>query len=281
MEKNNNSSGVSEVIGFVLILGIMVTGIGLVVFYGYPILLEQQANANVRNMERNMIVLQTDINSLVFKSVPYKETTMQVSGGTLSVIPSDPTANPLVSTGDRPEFSITYYDDAAPAPGGTPLTIYFSPGELRYEPDSQEAVVEYENGNVHKRYWSAEGSTTLSNPRWFIDDNAGFKTLVITPIQITTEGSQPLSRNGISNVRMKVDPIPTLPYPIDENYGPLVTDQQTVTVVYHPSIVYNYEDAWNNYFTQFPDNTLPDSNTLQVDVNRLVIKPYKITVLGV
>jgi hypothetical protein len=279
MKKINSHIGVSEVIGFVMILGIMITGIGLVVLYGYPILLEQQANANVRNMERNMIVLQTDINSLVFKSVPYKETTMQVSGGTLSVIPPDPyPINPMSpAPGNRPEFVITYQDPSNPVAF---LTVYFYPGELRYEPDSQDAVVEYENGNVHKRYWNTDGSTTLSNPRWFIDDNAGFKTLVITPIQITTEDLQTLSKNGISTVRMKVDPITTFPYPIDVNYGPLVTDQQSVTVVYNPDMVYNYEDTWRNYFTQFTDNTLPGTNSLKVDVNRLVIKPYQVTVQG-
>ena len=61
MKKINNSFGVSESIGFILILGIMVTGIGLVTLYGYPILLNEQSNANIRNMEQNMIVLQTDV----------------------------------------------------------------------------------------------------------------------------------------------------------------------------------------------------------------------------
>ena len=61
----------------------MVTGIGLVTLYGYPILLNEQSNANIRNMEQNMIVLQTDVNSLLYKEVPYKETSMQISGGSL------------------------------------------------------------------------------------------------------------------------------------------------------------------------------------------------------
>jgi hypothetical protein len=42
--------------------------------YGYPVLLKQQASADQQIMEKNMIVLQNDIKSLCYKSVPYKET---------------------------------------------------------------------------------------------------------------------------------------------------------------------------------------------------------------
>ena len=82
-----NDSAVSEVVGFIMIFGIMLSGIGLITLYGYPMLLQEQQNTNIRNMERNMILLQSDVNSLVYKSVPYKETTMQVSGGTSVLIP--------------------------------------------------------------------------------------------------------------------------------------------------------------------------------------------------
>ena len=75
-----NNTGVSETIGFVLILGIVITGIGLVTLYGYPVLLQQQQNANVKNMEKNMIVLQNDMKGLAYRNVPYTETTMQISG---------------------------------------------------------------------------------------------------------------------------------------------------------------------------------------------------------
>ncbi len=286
----HNESGVSEAIGYILILGIMITGIGLITLYGYPALLERQASTNVRNMERNMIALQTDINSLTYKSVPYKETTMQVSGGALMVIPR-PDPNPLGPTfpliATTPEFAITYmyWDTTAIPPAFVERTIYFYPGELRYEPDSQDAVVEYENGMVHKRYWSDPiGSTTLSNPRWFIDEYEDpvthiiTKTLVITLIQITTEGTPPqsLSRNGISTVKMKVDPLPT--YSTDQDYGAGVGKE--VTITYNSNSEYNYQTAWENYFIPFPSED-PTGDTLLIKkVNRLVIKSYKITVLG-
>ena len=96
---HNSSSGVSETIGFVLILGMVITGIALVTLFGYPMLLSEQANANYRNMEKGMIVLQNDIKSIAYKSVPFKETTLQVSGGALTL--QKPAAKGLL-------FTITY-----------------------------------------------------------------------------------------------------------------------------------------------------------------------------
>ncbi len=82
-----NDKAVSEAIGFILILGIVISGIGLVTLYGYPVLVKEQSNTDVKNMERAMIVIQNDMKSLCFKNAPYKKSTLQVSGGTLAVIP--------------------------------------------------------------------------------------------------------------------------------------------------------------------------------------------------
>ncbi|HRY75523.1 MAG TPA: hypothetical protein P5217_04495, partial [Methanoregulaceae archaeon] len=60
-----DESAVSESIGFVLIFSLVIVGISLVSLYGYPVLLKQQANADQQIMEKNMIVLQNDLKSLV------------------------------------------------------------------------------------------------------------------------------------------------------------------------------------------------------------------------
>jgi hypothetical protein len=75
-----NDRGVSESIGFLLIFSIVIVGIGLVTLYGYPLLLKQQVSADEKIMEKNMIVLQNDVKSLAFKTVPYKETSKIGSG---------------------------------------------------------------------------------------------------------------------------------------------------------------------------------------------------------
>ena len=68
-----------------LIFTIILAGIGLVTLYGYPMLMQQQTNADEKIMEKNMIVLQNDIKSLAYKTVPYKETSLKIGGGTLFV----------------------------------------------------------------------------------------------------------------------------------------------------------------------------------------------------
>ena len=68
-----------------LIFAIIIAGIGLVTLYGYPMLLKQQTSADEQIMEKNMIVLQNDVKSLAYKTVPYKETSMKVGDGALTV----------------------------------------------------------------------------------------------------------------------------------------------------------------------------------------------------
>ncbi len=81
----SNDKGVSESIGFMLIFGIVIAGIGLVTLYGYPLLIQQQVSADEKIMEKNMIVLQNDLKSLAYKTVPFKETSLKIGGGSLTV----------------------------------------------------------------------------------------------------------------------------------------------------------------------------------------------------
>jgi len=172
---------VSETVGFVIILGIIMSGIGLVTLYGYPALLERQADANIKNMEKTLIVLQTDVNTLAYKNVPYQETTIQVSGGTLSVAPHH----------SEPYFNITV---------GANHTQFF-PGKLRFISEDGGTIVLLENGGVIKRYPGITGSVMIAEPRWYYD--APTETLVITLINIT--GSN-LAQTGIGTISMQLDP---------------------------------------------------------------------------
>jgi len=223
--EKNSERGVSETVGFILIFAIVMAGIGLVTLYGYPILVQEQANANIRNMEKNMIVLQSDLDSLTFKNVPYQETTMQVSGGTLFVKgPSLSDQQFLINKTDYPaEF----------------LSNSFSPGEMSYESDDRNTIISLENGAVHKRYWNdITGSAMISDPRWFYDTDTG--TLVITFIQVYSESQ--LSQTGIGTVQMKVSKLPEYELSI-----PLYAEK--ITITYVPDAKNNYKVAWHNYFS--------------------------------
>ena len=260
--KVERGSGVSETVGYILIFGIMMAGIGLVTLYGYPLLLNQQASSNIQNMERNMISLQTDVNSLTFKNVPYKESTVQVSGGTLSV--SIPDAN-------TPFFRVIPQN-------GPPIS--FQPGNIHYLDDSQGAYVELLNGAVVQRYNGQVGSVMISDPRWYYDP--GQNILVIPWINITSDVAY--STSGISTVQMAITDLP-IEYTV---YNP-----GTVDISYGQDPAHHYSDdiyriAWSNYLTgnkygmtRTPD-VFWDNYTFSpaTPLSQLVVKIYTVKILN-
>jgi len=247
-------SGVSETIGFIIIFGIVMTGIGIVTLYGYPALIQEQSNANIKNMEKNMLVLQSDLKSLTFKSVPYQESTIQVSGGTL--IFENPPANPS----EYPYFEVNIT--------GSPTKYHL--GELRYITSDGQATVTLENGAVHIRYWSSPlGSAMLSPPSWYYDSQTG--TYVIQMIRMNA--SSYLAQTGIGVVQMQLSNSNQLP-PQDVDSNDYIT--------YKPSFENHYGVAWSNYLRS-PGLMLKENsgNFYFKDNSTLVIKEYNATILSI
>jgi hypothetical protein len=225
MEQNKRNSwddGVSESIGFLLIFTIVIMGIGLVTLYGYPMLLQQQTGADEQIMEKNMIVLQNDFKSLAYKTVPYKETSLKIGGGSLAV-------NSLQTTG--PTFQV---NDG----GGSPLMDNNKTGELLYQASASQTEISLQNGAVVKMDPSVSGSVMLAQPRWFYDDNTG--TMVINIICINS--SEYISRAGIGTVQMELGP--TDYFKMDYSPG-----TSPINIVYTPvSSTHDYTTAWKTYF---------------------------------
>lgn len=268
---------VSESIGFLIIFGLILTGIGLITLYGYPLLMQQQSSANMRNMEQTMIVLQNDIKSLTYKLANYKETSLRVSGGSLSLY------GPLYTT---QKFKIEV-DDQQPL---------FSPpclGELRYLSTSDNTVIALENGAVIEKPLATKGSFMLADPRWYLDNSSGRRTLVINFLNLSTMASsdQLLSETGVGNVRMRLARTNMTTRAQDWASLP---GGATINITYLP---YNtatitpdgYALAWKTYLTS-PTNfegTMnwsgtgspgdPDKYTIK-NIQNIVIKEYDIVV---
>lgn len=162
----------------------VIVGIGLVTLYGYPMLLQQQVTADEKIMEKNMIVLQNDLKSITYKTVPYKETSLQIgSSGSLFAYNSSSTYS-----------AFNVYS------GSTNYVTAFNPGDLRYVSDSADTDISLQNGAVVKRQHVETGSTMLAEPRWFYDPLTN--TLVINLIAINSSAT--LSRAGIGTVQMEL-----------------------------------------------------------------------------
>ncbi len=245
-----NEKAVSEAIGFILILGLVLTGIGLVTLYGYPVLVKEQSNADVRNMERAMIVIQNDMKSLCFKNVPYKETTLQVSGGTLEVIDSGDSGSTFTITGD-----------------GIDPDVAFHPGALIYRSDRGTEVITLENGAVMTRQADATGSAMLAEPRWFYDGPT--KTFVVYLMNITAD--ERMAKSGMATVRM------SLASTNSQQYDPV----GDITVQYDKNVHNDLSVAWENYLTGSLKMSGSDGTYTLPEVTKLVIKEYKIRILGI
>jgi hypothetical protein len=267
--RTNGEDAVSEAIGFILIFSLVMVGIGLITLYGYPVLLEQQSSANVKNMERDMIVLQNDMKSLLYKNVPYKETSLQVSGGALAVYENVPSHFKVeVTAGSNASEINTNLNSSG--------LDEISCGQLRYESDAGESIIALENGAVLTRMEFQNGSAMLSEPRWFIDENkdTGYNTFIITFTNITSD--KPMSRNGIGTVKMKV---------IDSKFYTSPTDSadMTVQVTYfkNSNAAYDFSKAWDNYFigdTTLDMTSLGGNVYQRNDINTLVVKRYDIKI---
>ncbi|MDD1690223.1 MAG: hypothetical protein LUQ66_06140 [Methanoregula sp.] len=255
--------GVSEAIGFILIFSIVIAGIGLVTLYGYPMLLKQQTSANERIMEKNMIVLQNDVKSLAYKTVPYKETSLKIDGGSLTVYNS--TSTPAVSRLDIRDCD----------PSGDEYIGAFQSGDLRYSSESAGTDISLQNGAVVMRPHAEPGSVMLAEPRWFYD--AQTNTMVINLIGFNS--SYTIARAGIGTVQMAMGE--TGYTRVDIPAGNLLC------VVYTPDPTpegQNYQVAWDNYFINSMKMTPTGTDheyRLPTDVTNpaiLVIKKYDVII---
>jgi hypothetical protein len=227
-----NDKGVSEAIGFMLIFGMVIAGIGLVTLYGYPLLLQQQVGADEKIMEKNMIVLQNDVKSLAYKTVPFKETALKIGGGSLTVYNSSfntPSSTIEINNGVVASYLPPYT-----------VNTKFTPGELRYESVSAQTDISLQNGAVVLRprisQGTINGSVMLAEPRWFYDSQTN--KMVINLINFTSTSI--IAKEGIGTVQIEL---------VGEPYynETIVPIGQNITIVYTPDTTQDYSVAWDNY----------------------------------
>jgi len=269
---------VSESIGYLIIFGLILTGIGLITLYGYPLLMQQQSSANMRNMEQTMIVLQNDLKSLTYKLSNYKETSLRVSGGSLALY------GPLYTPQN---FTVQWTTTTFP---GLTNSYVLVPGELRYFSADDNTVITLENGAVIEKPLATNGSFMLADPRWYLDNSSNQNTLVINFMNLSTEPGtvEQLSETGIGTVRTRLLAASMVLDTVSQTPG-----QNTVTITYYPNnnqtiMPDGYALAWKTYLTN-PNNFAgttwsgtgqpgaPDTYTIQ-NIQNIAIKEYDIVV---
>jgi len=263
--RRTHEDGVSESIGFLLIFTLVIVGIGLVTLYGYPLLIQQQVGADEQIMEKNMIVIQNDMKSIAYKTVPYKETSLKVGEGTLTVY--NTSSVPPISTISISDSNLNTYITS------------FNSGDLRYSSLSSVTDISLQNGAVVLRKLAVPGSTMLAEPRWFYD--AQTNTMVINLVAINS--SEIMALSGIGTVQMELG---------ETNYT--YTTQPSGVVFYldySPDPNADFSTAWDTYFTNTlmmtrtsPLGVPPVKYKLPFDSTKpatLVIKKYEVIIKSI
>ena len=161
--------------------------------------------------------------------MPFKETSLKIGGGSLTVYNSSfntPSSTLQINNGVvasyLPPFSVN---------------TNFTPGELRYESVSAQTDISLQNGAVVMRPRVTSGSVMLAEPRWFYDSTTN--TMVINLINITS--TELMAKEGIGTVQMMLVGEPYY----NETFVPV---NQNIILIYTPDATQDYSVAWDNYF---------------------------------
>lgn len=233
---------VSEVIGFIIIVGIVFTSIGIVYFNAIPALEVAENQQHTENSERVFSVLKYNLNEIAQKGVPERATEMRMKGGTLTTIDGVTRINVAI------ENSSVEYNTSEDELGGTVNT-----NRMSYK--TSTAKIAYENGAVFRTSDDGETAGMISEPGWRIEDEGP----IILP-QIAVLGASSVGGDGVARIESEelgrlgnvTEPYPSDPYEIEIRINS------------------TYANAWGRYFnrTDGVDSvTRPDEDELTVTID--------------
>lgn len=173
-----NEEAVSEIIGFIIIFGIVVTSIGIVYANAVPQLQESREVENVQNAERAFSVLQNNIDDVAVRQAPSRSTQIRLQGSSIDIRRLDSYINITV----HPKSGTPFFMDA-----NYSSIVYTNTNDLR---------IVYENGAVFRSIRDG-GSGMTYKPNWRINSRE-----VVLPI-IDTRGEGQVS--GTSTVLLRAE----------------------------------------------------------------------------
>ncbi len=266
-----SEKAVSEVIGMVLILSIMVVVIGSIMIVGIPMIQSSRDRGKMDVAANTFLSLQNDIEEVVRGPIwvrdpsnitlingtgPSRETEFELMGGTLSVAPNK--AN-LTCTLDCNNITVD-------RPG-----ITIPPSNITYTADN-EAII-YENGAVIQKYESGV-PLMVSNPLINIYDD-GVNNTIVSIHTISIKGTLSSAggdgkawvETGLTYYNQTIDP-------------PRYVNQTNIT------LYSDYSDAWEMFFRKkLEDAGLVSANNCplpgaQGTYNISGKKPMTVTIYG-
>ncbi|MHC1565647.1 MAG: DUF7289 family protein [Candidatus Syntropharchaeales archaeon] len=212
-----DEDAVSEALGFILVFAIITLSIGIIYVVGYPAIQDSKDRAQMRNMEKNFIVLQSSIDTVALGQSPVKTIRMGLGGGTITV------------DGSGGALSVT-------APN---ISYNGNVGNITYEMDGRQII--YENGGIWSRYPSG-GSVEISSPKISLrKDSSDLRYLTVSIIEINSSISS-VGGDGIITFTIESADQTTSAPQIESTAGTAWINITTST-----------PDAWARYFRDLND----------------------------
>jgi hypothetical protein len=227
-----SEDGVSEVVGYMLLLGIIVTSVGLVSVLAIPIIEDAKENAYLKNMEQGFTVLDSKVSLVALGKSPTQLVQMYSQKGDITVY--NQTSNRMtVSFSNKTGTSFELYNESI--------------GTIQYQ--LGENMIAYEGGGVFRKYPGEGDPITITPPEFHYNG----ETLTLPIIKV--EGNQSTGGSGVLNIFLVSDNIPNVLYPNpdfnSEFTNPLMIGQQINVVIKS-----DYYMAWADYIEQRTEATV-------------------------
>lgn len=187
MIRNNSTDkeAVSEVVGYVIVVGIILLSIGIVYTNAIPALEQNRESEHISNTEKTFSTLQNNINEVAEREVPRRATELRLYDARMSVGESAMWMNVSAEDGTVPSLE-----------NSTDMST------IEYEHSGGRIV--YENGAVMRTSRTDDGSAMLYDPGWTVREGPGGDlTVIITNLR--TGGFGSVGGDGSVLVRSRMD----------------------------------------------------------------------------
>lgn len=169
---------VSEVLGFVLVFGIIIGSVGLLAFVGFEAMTEYQEGEQLRNAERGMVALADNFNDVLRSDgIDERAGELALREGTITTGSGGAVLNVTVETSDG-----TVY----PLESGN-----VSLGTFQYAAGGREDTIAYEGGGVFRG--DSSGNVTISEPAVRCDEDSG--AVIVSLVAIEADNQSLASSN--------------------------------------------------------------------------------------
>lgn len=227
--KSRGEKAVSEVVGMIMILSIMMFIIGAIMITGVPMIESSKNRAKMDTAANSFVSLQNDIEEVVRGPVwiqdpnsantsglgPSREAAFELMGGTLSIQPG-------ANVSCTPNCTANNINITIPA-----SNITYTAG--------QESII-YENGAVIRKYQSGV-PLMIKEPLINIYDNGSDGTMVSIHAIVINRTSSSVGGDGSTNVEIRLI-----------NYGRIIQAGSANTNQTNITIYSAYPQAWSTFF---------------------------------